>query len=279
MIEYLISLYDKTERIWNSKISWKFLTGGIVTVFFVAFVLIELNRQALLPEFVSERLPFNHFYAVSLAFSMLLIVEVIGLVFVLTKSVAESVGKQFEILSLILLRQSFKEFVNFSEPIHITEINEPILHILSNSFGALFIFAAVGLFYRIQTHRAITFDKTEQLKFIAAKKIISLSLLLIFAVIGIHNLISTIYLNEIYSFFETFYLVLIFADVLIVLVSLRFSSEYFVLFRNSGFALTTVIIRMALSAEPYMEVVLGISAAILVLGISFTYNKFCPECK
>ena len=44
----------------------------------------------------------GRFFAIELAFSVLLLSEIFDLVFILTDSVADSVGKQIKIVSLIL---------------------------------------------------------------------------------------------------------------------------------------------------------------------------------
>ena len=67
---------------------------------------------------------------------------------------------------------------------------------------------------------------------------------------------------------------LIFADFLLVFISLRYSGGFHVLFRNSGFALGTVVIRVALSAPIYYKVGLGLSSMIFVLGLTWAYNRF-----
>ena len=46
-------------------------------------------------------------------------------------------------------------------------------------------------------------------------------------------------------FFEQFYTVLIFADILVVLLALRHSFAYDLVLRNSGFAAATVLIRLS----------------------------------
>jgi hypothetical protein len=70
--------------------------------------------------------------------------------------------------------------------------------------------------------------------------------------------------------------VLIFTDILVVLVSLRYSSEYRVVFRYSGFAAATVLIRLALTAPPYVNAALGFGAALFALGLTLAYNAFSP---
>jgi len=80
--------------------------------------------------------------------------------------------------------------------------------------------------------------------------------------------------GEPYPFFEAFYLVLIFADVLLVLISYRYSDSYHVVFRNSGFALSAVIIRLSLSAPAYVNAGLGVFAILFALGIAYAYGRF-----
>src|SRR5215475_10632580 len=59
----------------------------------------------------------QHLVATALVIILLLVVEVIGLVFGLTGTPGRTLGRQFEILSLILLRQSLKELVHAPEPL------------------------------------------------------------------------------------------------------------------------------------------------------------------
>lgn len=78
------------------------------------------------------------------------------------------------------------------------------------------------------------------------------------------------------GFFEVFYTVLVFSDVLIVLISLRYSSDYRIVFRNSGSAAATILIRLALTAPPYVELLLGLGAAGFALALSVAYNACDP---
>ena len=77
-------------------------------------------------------------------------------------------------------------------------------------------------------------------------------------------------------FFEEIFSLLIFSDVLIVLISLRYSASYRVVFRNSAFALATVLIRLALTAPPLYNAVLGLMAALYTIGLTLAYNEFAP---
>ena len=113
--------------------------------------------------------------AISFAFTFLLYLEVIDLVFGLATSVSRAVGKQFEIFSLILLRQSFKDFSTLPEPLRWPESPDLVLHILSNAGGALLIFGILIFYYRTLLHAPITADEEETFYFISTKKSILLN--------------------------------------------------------------------------------------------------------
>jgi len=267
-------MYDSLEQFWEHKRTERFAANFLIMVFLTSLALIELARQGLLPKGIAGLLPTNHYYAINVAFSMLLGLEVFGLVFSLAKSVSVSVGKQFEILSLILLRHSFKEIVDFSEPLIWEQSLKPLMHMLSNAGGGLAIFLLLGLYYKLQQHRAISPNTGVAADFIASKKIVALLLLILFIIIGIVD--GSRYLNGTATdnFFSLFYTILVYSDVLLVLISLRYSSNYPIVFRNSGFAIATVVIRLALTAPPYFNVLLGAGAMLFAIGITVAYNRF-----
>ena len=269
-------IFDGLEARWESDSGRRSAANLLIFVFLATLVAIELKRQGLLPAFLAKPVPTSHFAAVSLAFTFFLIIEIIGLVFALAQSVAGAAGKQFEIFSLILLREAFKEFAYFGEPIVWEEIREPVLHMLADAGGALVIFVLIGFYYRAQLHRPITADAEEQTRFVTAKKAIALLLLAAFAFIGLNDIWLYVTDQPVYPFFKTFYTVLIFSDVLIVLISLRYTATYHVVFRNSGFALATVTLRIALAAPVYINVLLGIAASAFILGLTYAYNTFGP---
>lgn len=267
-------VFDSIEEIWEGK-TLQSIIGYLLVFSFVGYLgLIELQRLELLPNFLKNIIPTNHFYAINFAFTILLIFEVISLVFSVVKSVANSVGMQFEILSLILLRNSFKEFIYFPEPISWANLSEPIYHIVSDSGGALIIFILIGIYYKIQKHKDITTTDEEKHRFISAKKMLSLVLLTTFLFLGFTFFEDLYSGSGTFDFFSTFYTILIFSDILIVLISLKYCHNYYVVFRNSAFAITTVFIRLTLIAPPYFNVGMAIFAGIFTIGVSIAYNYF-----
>ncbi len=270
----LAAPFDALQVRWESPRTQHRVGGVLVAAFLAALALIELNRRALLPVALASAIPTNHFYAVDIAFTLLLLFETVALVFSLAHSVANSVGKQFEIFSLILLRQAFKEFTVVPEPVDWVQVGRAVPHMLTDAAGALAIFVALGAFYRLQRHVPITPDARERTSFVSAKKAVAVVLLLIFAVVGAFDLWTGLAGGESAPFFEVVYTVLILGDVLLVLLSLRYSSTYHVVFRNSGFAAATVFMRLALTAPPYVNAALGLAACLLALGVTWAYNSF-----
>ena len=141
----------------------------------------------------------------------------------------------------------------------------------SDVLGAVGIFALLVAYYRLQRHHPIT-SAEERASFVSAKKAIALLLIVVFVSIGAEHLWHWVRGGAVHPFFEVFYTVLIFSDVLIVLISLRYGSTYRVVFRNSGFAATTVILRLALSAPPITNAALGLFAVAVACGVTLAYN-------
>jgi hypothetical protein len=259
-------LFDPLHHLWEHEKMHRKISFGLVLFFLFSIISIELNRRNLLPGSFSSIVPKNHFFAVQAAFTVVLILEVISLVFTIPCSFSRSVGKQFEILALILMRNAFKELSYFPEPITFIGNEQAVLNILSDGFGALLIFALLGYYYIVQ---ARTTDErmqpTDLYIFVAAKKGIALILLSIFIFMGINSSIATLAGDPHADFLHGFYTLLILTDILVVLISQCFQPSFYAVFRNSGFALSTLIIRITLAAPPFYNVLLGIAAAIFAI--------------
>ena len=269
MQRVMTGLFDRLEALWEGRRARHAVATVLVAAFGGSLAAIEASRRGLLP--ARWRLPSSHFHAVGVALWLLLAYEVVGLVFGLARSVASAAGKQFEIFSLILLRHSFEELGRLREPLVWDDARGAALRMLANGFGALLIFVVLGFYYGAQRHHPLSEDARDTRSFIAAKKVIALGLLGTFAAIAVHAAVS-----ERHDFFESFYTVLVFADVMVVLMSLRYSSDYHVVFRNTGLAVATVLLRVALSAPPFYNAGLGLAAALFASGLTVAYNRLAP---
>jgi hypothetical protein len=268
--------FDAAHRGWESAPTRKALASLLIVVFLTSLVAIEAGRRNFLPVPIAAMVPRSHFFAISVAFTVLLYLEVIDLVFGMSRSFSKSVGKQFEIFSLILLRQSFKDFTGLPEPLQWPASPEPVASILTNGVGALAIFAVLFLYYRVLYHQPITQSERETAGFIRAKKTVAMVLLGFFVIDGLRHLLDFLLGRPTNEFFDVFYTVLVFSDILIVLISLRYTHYFPVVFRNSGFALATVLLRLALTAPAHFGAGLGLIAAVYVLGVMSVYNLMVP---
>jgi len=267
-----IRVFDKQVLFWEKRKNIGRLSSFLVFVFILcsAISLLVFNKVISLGSLDSH---FVHpFFGVEVAFTIVLILELLSLIFVLPKSVSRSLGKQIELLSLIFLRNAFKEFSHLDEFSSWNSSESTILIMLSYSFGALLMFLILGFTYKL--HRKIRISETyvNQLQFVRIKKLLAFFLLISFIGIGsndtFHLLTTGVYLHS----FHSFYTVLIFTDIVIVLVALRYTVNYYRVFRYSAFVLATILIRIALTIEPYYDVVIGIITACFVLFLSLAFN-------
>jgi len=272
--ELSTNIFEPMVRFWEDPKTERAISGSLVIIFLLSLGSIEIKRWGLLPPALAWYVPDHHFHAVSVAFTLVLIMEVIGLILILPCSFSKAMGKQFEILSLILLRNSFKELVNFTEPIHLAGDWTPILHIVVDGSSALIIFGLLGLYDRIQSPGAkLVRSGHARYAFIASKKVVALILLAIFAALGGMAIWEGIVHEHTFDFFDTFYTVLVFADILLVLLSQRYIPGYLAVFRNSGYALATLGIRLALASPAYFNAALGVGSAVYAVALTWTFNK------
>lgn len=273
--KYATYVFDPLHHFWERDSTQRFVAGILVVVFMLALGVIELKRQGVITGHMGEMIPASHYMAINLAFTLVLILEVISLIFTLPCSISKAVGKQFEILALILLRSAFKALADFPEPIAITGHEQELWIILTDGGGAVLIFALLGVYTLLRRHLDETLTGGPTLfKFVAAKKLVALVMLVIFAGMGIKNGLHFLHGETPFNFFQSFYTVLIFSDIMLVLIAQRFLPEFSAVFRNSGFALATLLIRLALTAPPYYNVMIGTVSAVFACLLTLVYNTF-----
>ncbi len=277
MMKRIANFTDELEHLWHHVIMARLAGTALVGLYLLVIVLVEINRQGWVPLLADLGFPETHFFAVDVAFTALLVTEVISLIFGLTRSFSRSMGIQLEILSLILLRDTFKKFTAFPEPLVWEPVATKMVSMVSEAVGALAIFVIIGVYYRVQKSRSITANERDQESFIQSKKLIALSLLgslLVIALVDVNRIANGL---EPYPFFDSFYTLLIFTDILMVLISLRFSVQYAVTFRNFGYAVVTVFVRIALIAPAPLNAAIGIGTTLFALAVAVAYNIFGGE--
>ncbi|MEM9952197.1 MAG: hypothetical protein AAF846_11380 [Chloroflexota bacterium] len=267
-------IVDELEHFWEEVFMKRVAGLWLVFIYLAMIIVVEVNRQGLFPFLFPEQFPDSHFFAVEVAFTLLLLTEVVSLIFALTTSFSKSIGIQFELLSLILIREVFKQFTYFAEPLEWEPISSIMPNMMVDAVAALGIFLILQVYYRIQKQYSFIREDTDQENFINSKKLIALSLLLIFVGVGLLDMWRFVTGGETYPFFETFFTILIFADVMMVLLSMHYGNSYAVTFRNFAYALVTVFIRISLVAPPPINGAIGIGAMLFALAVSFIYNTY-----
>jgi hypothetical protein len=274
MIKQITGLFDKHVLFWENPKIIKTISTFLVIIFIACGICSFLVSQKIiyLGHFNSL---FNHrFFAVEVVFTILLIFELLSLIFVLPKSVTRSLGKQFELLSMIFLRDAFKEFSHLDEFVLWSDSSKSIINILVYSFGALTIFTIMGFTRKLNREIQLSETYINQFQFVRIKKMLAIFLLLSFFYIGFNDFITLLQTGVFLHSFETFYTALIFTDIVIVLVSLRFTTNYYRVFRYSAFVLATILIRISLTLEPCYNVILGIITTLFVFTLAKVYHYF-----
>ena len=270
-------IFEKVKILWESKQMLYVLSVALVFVFLLTSALSFLVILGKIDLGSFTGVFRNPFFSIEVVFTLLLIAELFSLIFVLPKSVAKSVGKQFELLSLIFLRDGFKEFSHIGVDFTWETIREPFINMTIYGFGAIAIFAILGFTYNKQKHIKLVTKIDDQTQFVRLKKLLALLLLLAFIAVGVRDVYTLIVTGKYLHSFTTFYTVLIFSDIVIVLIALRYTLNYYKIFRYSAFVLATILIRIALSAPTYYDVIIGVVAVLFVMTLTLVYNHFLEK--
>ena len=75
-------------------------------------------------------------------------------------------------------------------------------------------------------------------------------------------------------FFDEFFTILIIVDVLLLLASFYYSDKFHKIIRNSGFVISTILIKISFSTEGLLNNALIIGAVMFGFIILLIHNKF-----
>jgi hypothetical protein len=216
--------------------------------------------------------PYNYLKAIYTPFSFILVYEVFLLVIILPESMTEFIGKQFEIITLITLRSFFHDIasVPMHAPIHIWD--PAVLSLGYDLVAALVMFSLTVIFHRLH-HRHREHDRREPLqKFIDLKKAVSACLIIVLLVTSVYSLAlwfssvvpallnNTEFPDPNAFFYVDFFNVMIYADVLLLIISFLYDSSFDTVVRNASFIISTVLLRLSLTIERPVNHLVAINA-------------------
>ena len=264
--------------------SFTIWSASIGFIFHLSLVL--LNNNSIIDIGNESLLLTNPISAIYTPFSIILYYEIFLLIFYLPRSFTTSILKQFEIISLIVIRRIFYDIPKLDLGSNNWFENADNLQITYDLICILILFFLIYLFNYVKSNIDIKKSKNID-KFIDSKKIISVLLIpvmILLFIIGLYNWysigISTnfassfYYVNEI--FYNTFFSILIIADVFILLLSFLYTERYSQIMRNTGFIICTILIRLSFSSTGLTNLLLIISSVLfglLILKIYSLMNK------
>ena len=210
------------------------------------------------------------------------------LIRVIPESFSNSIGKQFEVVTLLVVRDIFKNLSDV-QPSAETTFDKDIYFIATEALAFVVLFSTALFFrYRLSATPVKFYDGEDLDNFVKQKRDLASALVIVFLIVASFSLFTwssgvvdgQSELNR-EVFFLDFFTILIMSDILILLISYRHTTDFLNLARNTGFILSAVIVRVAIGTSGYSGVTLFILAAILaasVLQISLSLGKeFKPK--
>ncbi len=266
-------------------------------LFLLHLLLFLVHEAGWLPFPMPESLFGHPLHVLYTPFSAILVAEVYLLVYHLPSSFARSMGKQLEIVSLIEIRSVFRDLSALQETDTAGIVwpwNDPFFpHIV----GAVLLGGSLVAFYRILPRRLARMEDQDLARFIRFKRHLAAMLGVALAGIALWSFghwcldmvshargLATVPMDPNAIFYQDFFTVLIFVDVILLVTSLRYLSDYGLILRNSGFVVATIILRLSFGMEAWGAVAHEVLAALLALtllllqaGLQSGHRRFGPE--
>jgi hypothetical protein len=273
---------EKSERV--------ILTIAIVS-FIIHLLIIGLVNFGIISVDEHSNLFKNPIAAIYTPFSFILVYEVYLLIFYLPKSTSIYVSKQYEIITLIVFRRLFKDLSDLNLTANWFN-NKNDLQFTFDLITAIILFYLIYLFHIHRSKIQVTINQTQHNfdsinKFISIKRWIAITLVPILVFISIYSLLnwsldffqpnaqaSISFKNINNVFFEQFFTILIITDVFLLLFSFFHTDDFHKVIRNSGFIISTILLRISFSVEGILNNILIIAAVVFGLIVIIIHNKF-----
>ncbi|OUV49315.1 MAG: hypothetical protein CBC76_04865 [Flavobacteriaceae bacterium TMED116] len=286
-----LNFLDKTfDTIFSSKNRNKiesYTLYASILGFIIHLILIYIKNYNILNIGFSGSLLDDPISAIYTPFSIILFYETYLLIFYLPRSFTTAISKQFEIISLIIIRKIFSDIPRINLNANWLE-SSPNLQLIYDLFGIIILFFLIYLFNLRKEKNPVKPISDNIKRFISTKKgvsIILLPLLIIMAIYSVSNWIYELYLvNEnIISggfldinsiFYNEFFTIHILADVFILLLSFQYTEKYSQLIRNTGFVICTILIRLSFASKGLTNILLIVSSVLFGLIILRIYQAF-----
>ncbi|MDG1422304.1 MAG: hypothetical protein P8P78_00885 [Flavobacteriaceae bacterium] len=255
--------------------------------FFIHLAFIYLSKLDIINFTSSSELLNNPISAIYTPFSFILIYEVYLLIYYLPKSFTTYITKQYQIITLIIIRKLFKDLSALELTSDWFEIKGD-LQFTYDLIASLLLFFLIYLFQKQgkqKIKQQINLQPVIE-KFVQKKRLIAIILVPLFFFMALNTLIKwstgiTISSSEFPSlesinnlFFDQFFTVLILVDVVLLLISFFYTDQFHKIIRNSGFIISTILIRMSFGVSGLINTILILVAVLFGLAILSIHNKY-----
>ncbi len=234
----------------------------------------------------------NYLSAIETPFNVILFYEVLTLIAALPASTTRSIVNQFEIVSLIFLRDVFKELASISGPGLVHGHLRGMTPLLTDMWAGLLMFVLATLF-QVIAYRQVQMPRTEahvtgRLRYVDSKKMIAAGLTALLVSLAVYHtarmitstvqaalLHKPITLHTTADLYNDIFTVMIFTDVFVVILSLLLTGRYEMVFRNAAYVVATILIRFSLMEEPPYGAALAVLSAVFAIltGLVFNYHS------
>lgn len=270
----------------------KIIIGIAIISFLIHLLVIFLVNRDLIH--ITSKLTTSPISAVYTPFSFILVYEVFLLVFYLPRSISSYIGKQYEIIMLIVIRRIFKDIGNIEMSSEWLKSDHDI-QFTYDMITALILFFLIQQFYKKLKKKekddaTIILEKVRIEKFIKLKRSIATVLIPVSIGLALYSFINwivtsvedhwshiTTFKNINNIFFEDFFMLLIIIDVVLLLFSLFYFDSFHKIIRNSGFVVSTILIKLSFSAEGAINNILILGAVIFGYMILLIHNSYGSE--
>ncbi len=241
----------------------------------------------------SNQLLTNPISAIYTPFSFILLIEVYLLVYHIPKSTTDYIAKQYEIITLIVIRRIFKDLANLDLTINWFE-DKYDLQFTYDIISTIILFLLIYFFHKLNKKEgpppAIDKLPGKVKLFIKRKQIMAALLVPVILIMALYtftnwtwnwwqNLSSASDYDMVFTdvnniFFDEFFTLLILTDVLLLLFSFFHTSKFHVFIRNSGFIISTILIRVSFSVDGILNNVLIIVAVLFGVLIQVITRQY-----
>jgi len=257
--------------------------------FAIHLVLIFLARALPHPPQLIAEAGQNYLTAISTPFNFILFYEVLVLIAALPASTTRSIASQYEIVSLIFIRDVFRDIGKAGDLVIGHKLTLESLPLFLDMWAGFAMFLLVTVFQHVAQMRmgaSITSMPTRgTLRFIAQKRAVAAGLATLLVSMAVYNLglfgiaVGRVLLTgegtidtSTTTFYNDVFTVMIFTDVLILILSLAVSGRYEMVFRNAAFIVSIILIRFSLTEGYPYGAPLAIVAMLFGILTLLVYN-------